>query len=382
MKIVIFGLTVSSSWGNGHATLWRGLIKALSRRGHRIIFFEKDVPYYAQHRDLIEIVGGQLVLYSDWSDALPRAIRELGDADVGMVTSYCPDALEATEAVITSRAETKVFYDLDTPVTLENLRLGKEVTYIGERGLADFDLVLSYTGGVALDELRMLLGARRVAPLYGSVDPEVHRPVPNDGLRSDLSYLGTYAEDRQAALEKLFIEPARQLPQKCFVIGGAQYPQEFPWTENIFFVRHVAPADHPAFYSSARLTLNVTRMAMAKMGYCPSGRLFEAAACGTPILTDCWEGLDYFFEPGSQIIGARATEDCVAALQLSDAELENIATAARERVLKDHTAERRAIDLEDLLGATAELANNNVARSDKATIGAEALVTAGQEREV
>jgi spore maturation protein CgeB len=352
MKLVIFGLTVSSSWGNGHATLWRGLVKALARRGHDVTFFERDVPYYAAHRDLTELPDAKLVLYRDWEETLPEARRELGETDASMVTSYCPDGIAATELVLGSNT-THVFYDLDTPITLNQIRSGKSVDYIGPRGLRDFDLVLSYTGGVALEQLKTELGARHVAPLYGSVDPDVHKPAPPiEMFRCDLSYLGTYAEDRQTALEQLFIEPAQRLPKQRFLIGGAQYPQEFPWAENIFFARHVAPPDHPAFYSSSRLTLNVTRAAMAEMGFCPSGRLFEAAACGTPILSDWWEGLDDFFAPGSEILVARTTEDAVNAVRLSEEELKNISRTARERTLAAHTAEHRAIELEAALEAT------------------------------
>lgn len=199
-------------------------------------------------------------------------------------------------------------------------------------------------------ELESTLGARRVAPIYGSVDPEVHRPVPpNENYRCDLSYLGTYAEDRQERLTELFIQSARQLSQKKFLIGGAQYPENFPWTENVFFIQHVAPSEHPGFYCSSRMTLNVTRRAMAEMGFCPSGRLFEAAACGTPILSDTWPGLDRFFTPGREIIVAHSTEEAIAAMQLSDAELKNISNAARERVFAEHTAERRAAELETVL---------------------------------
>jgi spore maturation protein CgeB len=347
MKLVIFGLTLSSSWGNGHATLWRGLCKALGQRGHQVIFFERDVPYYAAHRDFTRLPDGQLILYSDWNDVLPQARQHLSDADVGMVTSYCPDGIVASELVLSANSKLRVFYDLDTPITLTHLRAGQLVNYIGPRGLRDFDLVLSYTGGIALQELKRELGARRVAPLYGSVDPEFHRPVPPvEMFQCDLSYLGTYAADRQAALERLFIEPARRLPGQKFLIGGAQYPQEFPWVENIFFARHVAPPDHPAFYSSSRLTLNVTRQAMAEMGFCPSGRLFEAAACGTPILTDRWAGLEEFFSPGSEILVADTSQQVMEALCLLPEELANIALAARERTLAEHTAERRAMDLE------------------------------------
>jgi spore maturation protein CgeB len=352
MKIVIFGLTITSSWGNGHATLWRGLCRALIERGHRVVFFEHDVPYYASTRDLRELPGGELRLYRDWSEARQAARGHLRDADVGIVTSYCPDALEASELVQESRA-LGVFYDLDTPVTLEALRSGEPVAYLGEPGLRDYDLVLSYTGGGTLDELRERLHAKRVAPLYGHVDPDVHHPVaPSDDYRCDLSYLGTYASDRQEALEALFVRPARCFPSRRFILGGAQYPHDFPWTSNIFFRQHLPPDLHPAFFCSSRMTLNVTRRAMARMGFCPSGRLFEAAACGVPLLSDCWEGLETFFAPGEEIVVARTTEQAVGALTLGDAELGRIARAARERTLAEHTSARRAAELERIIAET------------------------------
>lgn len=352
MKLVVFGLAVSSSWGNGHATLWRGLCRALARRGHRVVFFERDVPYYARHRDLHELPDGELCLYPDWEGVRERAGRELAEADAGMVTSYCPDGVAASQLLLDSRSPLKLFYDLDTPVTLSQLRGGQSVDYIGPRGLADFDLVLSFTGGEALDELASRLGARRAVPLYGHVDPDVHRATsPVERYRSHLSYLGTYAADRQSVLEELFIEPARRMPLRRFLIGGTQYPVEFPWAENIFFVRHLPPAEHPAFYSSSRITLNVTRAAMAQMGYCPSGRLFEAAACGTPILSDIWQGIDSFFQPGTEVLVARTAGEAMAALELSDRELARVANAARARALAEHSSDRRAGELEDILNA-------------------------------
>lgn len=350
MKLVIFGLTISSSWGNGHATIWRGLCKALTRRGHQVVFFERDVPYYADHRDLREIPGGRLLLYNHWDQARSLARWHLADADASMVTSYCPDGIAASELVLASPARLKVFYDLDTPVTLQRLRNGETLSYIGPRGLRDFDLVLSFTGGASLELLRSELGARRVAPLYGGVDPETHHPVaPAPGYRADLSYLGTYAEDRQEQLRRLFIEPARRLPRRRFVLGGAQYPEVFPWTENIFFVQHLPPAEHPAFFCSSRITLNVTRGVMAELGCCPSGRLFEAAACGTPLLTDWWQGLDEFFTPGTEILVAHSTADAIQALELPADYLAQIARAARERTLSEHTAENRVRELEAAL---------------------------------
>jgi spore maturation protein CgeB len=351
MRLAVFGLTVSSSWGNGHATLWRGLVRALAEAGHRVVFFERDVPYYAEHRDLTQLPGGELLLYRDWDEVRAQAQRELRQADAVMVTSYCPDGVAATELIAQSGTRAaKVFYDMDTPVTLDVLRAGGPVAYLGPRGLRDFDLVLSYTGGPSLQELRSRLGARRVRTLYGHVDPQVHRPAaPADAYRADLSYLGTYAADRQAAVEALFLEPARRLPARGFMLAGAQYPAGFPWTDNIRFVRHLPPAEHPAFFSFSRFTLSVTRKAMADNGHCPSGRLFEAAACGTPVISDWWAGLDEFFEPGREILVARDADDVVRALALPDAEVARIAAAARERVLAEHTAAHRARRLLALL---------------------------------
>jgi spore maturation protein CgeB len=349
MKIVVFGLTISSSWGNGHATLWRGLCKALARQRHRVIFFEHDQPYYAGARDLVDVEGCELVLYGDWESIRSQAARSVADADVAMVTSYCPDGIAATELMLDGRA-LNVFYDLDTPVTLARLQQGQSLGSIGPRGLAGFDMVLSYTGGAALDQLRERLGARRVAPLYGHVDPDVHRPVETVAhYAADLSYLGTYSADRQDTLVALMVEPARRRHSGRFLIGGALYPREFPWAANIYFVRHLPPSEHAAFFSSSRLTLNATRRPMVEMGWCPSGRLFEAAACGAAVLSDDWEGLDSFFEPGREILVASNTEEALAALDLDDAQIRRMASAARDRVLTEHSSARRAGQLVSLL---------------------------------
>jgi len=248
MRIVIFGLAVSSSWGNGHAALWRGLIRALHTAGHRVTFFERDVPYYAEHRDLVELPGGgELVLYKTWDPE--RAQRAADNADVAMVTSYCPDACAATRLIMDRRAPLRCFYDLDTPVTLARLAAGEPVDYVPPEGLGCFDLVFSYTGGGALEALRTQLGARRVMPLYGSVDSSTHHPgAPVPQYRAALSYIGTYAADRQPALRQLFLEPARRRHNSRFVLAGAMYPPDFPWSDNIYFVRHLhllRPASAP-----------------------------------------------------------------------------------------------------------------------------------------
>lgn len=352
MKLVVFGLTVSSSWGNGHATLWRGLLRALAANGWSVAFFERDTPYYAQNRDLDALPDGELNLYSEWSEIEPLARRRIAEADVAMVTSYCPDGLAASELVLAAPRALKTFYDLDTPVTIARLRAGEPLSYIGPRGLGEFDLVLSYAGGPALDELAALTGAHNLAPLYGHVDAEKYRPGrETPRYRADLSYIGTYAADRQAKLARLFVEPARRRPDLRFVLAGAQYPQGFPWTANMFFIGHAPPTEHPAFYASSRLTLNVTRRDMAAMGWCPSGRLFEAAACGAAIVSDGWDGLDAFFRPEREMMVVNSSEDVMAALDLPASALSRIGEAARERVLAEHTSQRRAAELEKLFAA-------------------------------
>jgi spore maturation protein CgeB len=354
MKLAIFGLTVSSSWGNGHATLWRGLIRALTAQGHAVTFYERDVPWYADHRDLTALPGAELVIYRDWQDVAARAGDFLG-ADALFVTSYCPDAVAASRLIQERGRGVRVFYDLDTPVTLGRLAAGEEVGYLPLEGLGGFDLVLSYTGGPALGALERQLGAKRTAPLYGHVDPDVHRPVERQAMfGGDLSYLGTYADDRQALVERLFLEPARRRPDLRFVLGGSGYPPDFPWTDNIYFMRHVAPPDHPAFYCSSRATLNVTRRDMAAMGWCPSGRLFEAAACGAPLLSDDWPGLGAFFTPDEEILLVDSADEVLRALD--EADLPLIAERARERTLAEHSSAVRARELVGLLETTPEFA--------------------------
>lgn len=349
MKFVVFGLSISSAWGNGHATLLRGLFRALHGKGHEIHFFERDVPYYAANRDVTSFPYVELHLYSEWKDILPVAKRELADADVGIVTSYCADGADASCLVLDTNVPRTVFYDMDTPVTLSRLERGEPVPYLPSGGLADFDLVLSYTGGRALDALREKLSARAVSTLYGWVDPDAYYRVPPvPGYSADLSYLGTYSQDRQELFERLFLSAAHRLPQSQFIVGGAMYQNVASWPSNVRYFEHVAPPDHRAFYSSSPLTLNVTRASMAAMGYCPSGRLFEAAACGTLVLSDWWEGLDTFFVPGEEILIAKSADDTVEALSLDVA---TMAGKARQRTLDCHTASARAESLLQLVEA-------------------------------
>lgn len=351
MRFAVFGLTIRSSWGNAHAAHWRGLLRALARRGHRIVFFERDLPVYAAHRDPARREGIDLVLYDDWPATRSRAARAVAESDVAIVASSCPDALDATDLVLDERgSRLRVFYDLDALVTLRRLREGLPVDCVGPRGLSEFDLILSSAGGAALAMLEQRLHARRVAPLYESVDPLARQPLsPAEEYRSDLSYLGAHAEDRPDALERLLLVPARRRPGCRFVVGGSGCTPSIRWPSNVSFARHVPPPERSRFYSSSRLTLSLTQRPTLELGHGPSGHLFEAAACETTILTDDWEGLDRFFEPGREVLVVRSPEDVTQALAMPPEDALAIGRAARERALAEHTVERRAVELEEIL---------------------------------
>jgi spore maturation protein CgeB len=351
VKLTIFGLTISSSWGNGHATPYRAILRALHRRGHKIVFYEKDVPYYRSRRDFGACDYCHLVLYPNWEQVRQRALADAADSDVVINASYCPAGARIADEVLALPGPLHVFYDLDTPITLSNLQSG-DLDYLRRDQIPAFDLYLSFTGGRILDELKQNWGARAALPLYGCVDPDTHARVPaRDDFRCALSYMGTFAADRQQKLEALFLEPARRRAQDAFILAGSQYPWQCEWPENVRRFEHVAPHEHPALYSSSRLTLNLTRDGMARTGYCPSGRFFEAAACGSPIVSDWFEGLGSFFSPEEEIFVAANNDAVLEALSASDATLSRMAARARQRTLDEHTGERRAGQLLQFLGS-------------------------------
>jgi spore maturation protein CgeB len=345
LKIVVFGLTISSSWGNGHATPYRALLRALHRAGHEVVFYERDVSYYARRRDFDAADFCHLILYSTWENVRAQAHRDTRDADVVIHASYCVEGARIIDELSGIGTALRVFYDLDTPITLEKLA-ASNCEYLRADHVPGFDLYLSWCGGSLLSELEHRWHAQRVRALYGCVDPETHARVEvPDPYRCRMSYMGTYAADRQQKFEQLFLHPVRQRPADRFVLAGSLYPEDTAWPENLWRYPHVSAHDHPALYSGSRLTLNLTRDAMARAGYCPSGRLFEAAACGTPIVSDWFEGLEDFFRSGKEILIARDVDDVLNALDLSDEELLHIATRARERTLAEHTGDHRAQQL-------------------------------------
>jgi spore maturation protein CgeB len=364
MKIVVFGLAITSSWGNGHATTYRALLRALRKRGHDIVFFERDQEWYTSNRDMPEPPFCTVHIYETWNEVLPKARRELADSDVALVGSYFPDGLEAIDEVLDSAAPVKAFYDIDTPITVAALRQGA-ADYLKRDQVAGFDIYFSFTGGPLLRELEHKFGAQRAVPLYCSFDPEsCQLCAPSPQYACDLSYMGTYAPDRQAKLEELFCEPARRLAGKKFLLAGPQYPPDLRWPKNVRRIIHLEPKLHPRFYCSSRLTLNLTRKEMVAAGYSPSVRLFEAAGCGVAIVSDCWQGLETFFTPGQEILVPSSSDEVVHYLSEMDTdEIRCTGRNAQQRVIAEHSSEQRAMEFENEVGSSREINTGCSARA-------------------
>ena len=352
MKIVIFGLSISSAWGNGHATTFRALCKALHDRKHRVVFFEHNAEWYEHNRDLPEPRFCKLKIFEDWQEILPTVRAELKDADVAVVGSYFPDGIAALDELLDSDVPVKAFYDIDTPITVAGLQRDGKTDYLLRRHLPELDIYFSFTGGPTLQELETLFGVSMAVPLYCSVDPEKYyeRP-PSREFQCDLSYLGTYAPDRQPKITELLCRPAEKLPQRKFIVAGAQYPESTAWPANIERIIHLNPRHHADLYCSSRLVLNVTRRQMVMAGHSPSVRLFEAAACAATMISDNWAGLENFFIPGKEILLPQNADDVCRYLAETDYDLRRIGRAAQERVLAAHTNVIRAQEFENVVAA-------------------------------
>jgi spore maturation protein CgeB len=352
MKLVVLGLSLSSSWGNGHATTYRALLRAFAARGHDVLFLERDTPWYAAHRDLPRPDFCRLAFYTGLAELDRRWRRELAEADAVLVGSFVPDGVEVGRWAQDAARGTVAFYDIDTPVTLGKLARG-EYEYVSPAVIPGYDLYLSFTGGPTLTLLEQRYGARAARALYCSADAAAYRPV-NTPVRWDLSYLGTYSPDRQPTLDRLLVVVARQAPALRFCVAGPQYPADIAWPSNVERLEHVAPADHPSFYSASRFTLNVTRADMIAAGWSPSVRLFEAAACAAPIISDVWDGLETLLDPQREIILAEDPQAVLRALTtLPDHERRAIGESGRRRILAAHTAAHRAEELGSLLQSAA-----------------------------
>ena len=264
LTIVIIGLTITSSWGNGHATTYRGLVRELVRRGHDVLFLEHDKPWYAQSRDLPNPPYCRTELYASVDELKQRFAHNVAAADLVIVGSYLPQGVEVGQWVTSIAGGTTAFYDIDTPVTMAKLARG-DYEYLSPPLIAKYDMYLSFTGGPLLERLEREYGSPRALPLYCSVDPELYRPVQSP-IRWDLGYLGTYSPDRQPPLQRLMLDPAARWHDGRFVVAGPQYPPEINWPSNVQRIEHLPPAEHCAFYNSQRFTLNITRSDMIRAG--------------------------------------------------------------------------------------------------------------------
>lgn len=344
LSIVVIGLSVTSSWGNGHATTYRALIEALARRGHRVTFLERDVPWYRDHRDLTKPSAWAFELYHSLKEIPRRFGKLIRDADLVIIGSYVPDGIAIAEWTTTHARGITAFYDIDTPVTLARLEQG--LNYLSAAMIPRFDLYLSFTGGPVPGMIEQSYGSPLAGVLYCSADAEIYAPKRAQAKWA-LGYLGTYSEDRQPVLDELLLAPARSLPSEQFVVAGAQYPEHIAWPANVARIEHLPPKQHPTFYAAQRFSLNATRADMRTLGFSPSVRLFEAAACGTPVISDRWPGIETIFAPSREILLASSPREVIAILRdMSEEQRRTIAHNARRRVLADHTPDHRARQLE------------------------------------
>lgn len=345
LKMVFVGLSITSSWGNGHATTYRALIRELSARGHDVLFLERDQPWYAENRDLPEPPYGRTELYQSTEQLRERFKEDVMQADFVLIGSYVQDGAAIGEWVTKTANGVTGFYDIDTPVTLANLAKG-DLDYLSAAVIPRYDIYLSFTGGPTLKMIESKYGSPKARPLYCSVDTSLYYPE-KARTKWDLGYMGTYSDDRQPALDELLMQPARCWDAGRFAVAGPQYPRSIRWPSNVKRYTHLSPAKHRAFYNAQRFTLNITRADMVEAGYSPSVRLFEAAACGTPIISDCWEGIQTFFKPGEEILLSYSSEESLYyLLEISEEERQAIGQRARDRVLSAHTAKHRARELE------------------------------------
>jgi spore maturation protein CgeB len=344
--IVILGLSVTSSWGNGHATTYRSLIRGLSARGHRILFLERDQEWYAGNRDEPQPAGAATILYETVEELIGKHERSVREAGLVIVGSFVPEGARIGEwATSVARGRT-AFYDIDTPVTLGRLAAGDR-DYLTPELIPRFDMYLSFTGGPTLRFIESRYGAPMARVLYCSVDTDLYRPAPARVSRWDLGYLGTYCHDRQPALDSLMLQPARLWPEGRFAVVGPMYPKGIAWPQNVEREIHLSPREHPRFFAAQRFALNVTRAAMKQAGHSPSVRLFEAGACATPVISDWWEGLDRIFTIGREVLVSSGPEQTMRYLRdVSDEQRLAMGHAARARVLAEHTPEQRARQLE------------------------------------
>lgn len=351
MKIAFYGSSLLSSYWNGAATYYRGMLSELARRGHEVIFYEPDAFDRQKHRDIDPPDWAEVVVYDATEAAARAVIAEAAEADVVVKASgvgvFDDLLLEGVMAAAAPHA-VRIFWDVDAPATLAELRAHPDHPL--RKILGSLDAVLTYGGGPPMIDAYEGLGARMCRPIYNALDASTHHPVPAQArFEGDLNFLANRLPDREARVEQFFLEPAARLPQRRFLLGGSGWDDK-PMPENVRRIGHVGTADHNAFNTSSLAVLNVARDSMADVGFSPATRVFEAAGAGACLITDAWEGIELFLAPDEEVLVARDGADVVEHLQtLTPERARAIGEAARQRVLAEHTYARRAAEADLLL---------------------------------
>ena len=355
MKIAFYGSSLVSTYWNGAATYYRGLLRALAQKGYDITFYEPDVYDRQKNRDIDPPDWCEVVVYEGTVEALGRVAAEARRADIVVKASGVgfEDDLLLSEVLSAARPDAlKIFWDVDAPATLAELR--ENPGHPLRLALADVDLVLTYGGGEPVVDAYRAVGAADCVPIYNALDPETHHPVPeNRRFAADLGFLGNRLPDREARVEHFFLEPAFRLPGQTFLLGGSGW-QDKPMPPNVGYIGHVSTRDHNAFNVTPKAVLNISRASMAENGFSPATRVFEAAGAGACLITDHWEGIDLFLKPGEEVLVARDGQDVADLLAgLSRERAKTIGERALARVLAEHTYVHRAEKVDAIFRAHA-----------------------------
>jgi spore maturation protein CgeB len=352
--IAFFGSSLVSAYWNGAATYYRGVIRALAARGFGVTFYEPDAYDRQRHRDIPDPAWARVVVYdAGGEEGVRRALADARNADIIVKTSGVGVFDELLEgAVLEAKAPhaLSIFWDVDAPATLD--RLAHDPADPFHRLVSRYDLVLTYGGGEPVVRAYQAAGARECVPIYNALDPSTHYPVaPDIRFAGDLGFLGNRLPDREARVEQFLFAAAERLPEAAFVLGGNGWSDKL-MPANIRYVGHVYTRDHNAFNCTPRAVLNISRDSMARYGFSPATRVFEAAGAGACVITDAWEGIGLFLDPDHEVLVARDGGEVAAHLAALDAgRAARLGAAARRRILAEHTYDQRAAQLEVLLGA-------------------------------
>ena len=353
VKIAFFGSSLVSSYWNGAATYYRGMLKALAGRGHQITFYEPDAFERQQHRDMADPDWARVIVYEPTEAAAARMLEEAAQADLIVKASgvgVLDEWLEREVLALQKSNTLVVYWDVDAPATLERVEQNADDPF---RALIPrYDLILTYGGGDPVVNAYQALGARACHPIYNALDPTTHYPVPpRQDLGSTLSFLGNRLPDREERVREFFFTAVEQLPDRQFILGGSGWQENVPRYPNLNYIGHVYTQDHNAFNCSAMAVLNINRDSMARFGFSPPTRVFEAAGCGACLIMDAWAGIELFLDPGREVLLAHSGQEVVEHLRsLDQKRAHRIGNAARQRILREHTYRHRAEEFERLIG--------------------------------